>query len=305
MRMDSRQPTLKDVVDEYSSMVRLAKSLGISRPSAYKYVQAYDDGHKELIPEEVLKFFDTVMISTPSGRREIFNSRYNEYLNQEEAREMENPVPREIAETIDRLGMTVEQIDARIENALRVQESLHKLGYGPENHHVQSVERDLRNLQYTRDMIERRSREIRFWPITEGDMEWFADIGGGLSYPYNEDELECKPDLAGCFKYCLLKNVDGYTLLFDSPGRSDPTVTVMISAKAANGWVEVASFSNQPGQHYVSVPKIFDSAYAYNFWYNVMMTSEKGKIINNMHRMPFSLRGHPRYARVIRWTGKN
>lgn len=131
--MEANKPTLREIIDEYSSIVRFSKSLGISRPSTYKYIDLYDKGNSEGIPEDVLKVFNTIMAAPKSGWRNYFNELYDNYLNREEAREMQDPVPKDIAETIDRLGMTVYQIDERIENALDVRARMEELGYAPDH----------------------------------------------------------------------------------------------------------------------------------------------------------------------------
>ena len=282
--MEANKPTLREIVDEYSSIVRFSKSLGISRPSTYKYIDYYDNGNKEGIPEDVLKVFNTIMMTPKTGWRNLFNELYDNYLNQEEVREMQNPVPKDIAETIDRLGMTVDQIDERIENALEVRARMEELGYSPDRPCVVKVEQDLKSLQYTRDMIERRNKEIRFWPITEGDMNWIVDEQRfGFGYPYNDAELEYKPDLKKEFKYCLLKNQSGYTFLFDCPDECDNQITVTITAHLPGGRTPVlGEFTNMEGQNFITIPKIFDYVYSYGFSYSIIRRNSKGKVLNNM-----------------------
>ncbi len=288
--MEANKPTLREIVDEYSSIVRFSKSLGISRPSAYKYIDLFDRGIKEGIPEDVLKVFNTIIMTPKSGWRNYFNELYDNYLNQEEAREMQDPVPKDIAETIDRLGMTVEQIDERMENALRARGNFSKLGYASDHPSVLKVEQDLKSLQYTRDLIERRNREIRFWPITEGDLDWVVDERNyGFQYPYTDAELEYKPELKDSFKYSILKNSGGYTFLFHCPDRSDSRVTVTISVSLP-GQVSsvIGEFMNNENENFIVIPKIFDYSYAYHFWYKIIRRDSSGKVLNNMMELPLA-----------------
>jgi len=285
--MASNEPTLREIINEYTTMSRLAKSLDISRPSVYKYVAKFDSGDMESIPEEILRFFNTVKMSPKSGRREIFTMKYNSYLDTEEARMMENPVPKEIADIIDRLGMTTDQIDERIDRALEVRQHQIELGYGDDHLSVQRVEHDLKNLQYTRDMIERRSKEIKFWPITEGDMDWYVDENNhGWPCPYDEMELEINPELKNFFKFCLLRNATGLTFLFDNLGFDNNTVEVTISARIPKTSIPIGVFINEPGQNYIIIPKIFDAAYSYHFEYSIIRRAENGEVLNSIKPIP-------------------
>ncbi|MBR4202291.1 MAG: hypothetical protein IKQ93_01800, partial [Candidatus Methanomethylophilaceae archaeon] len=278
--MEANKPTLREIVDEYSSIVRFSKSLGISRPSAYKYIDLFDRGIKEGIPGGVLKVFNTIMMTPKSGWRNYFNELYDNYLNQGEAMEMQDPVPKDIAETIDRLGMTEGQIDARIENALDVRKSLTEL-YGSDDDRVQRVERDLRNLQYTKDMIIRRENEIKFWPITEGDMDWITiEDDCGFTDLYNEWNIEHNPELKDQFKYSILKNTGGYTFVFDCPDGDSSDISVKIQVRLPERWSTIGVFRNHDSQNFIVIPKIFDYAYAHHFWYSIERRDEDGEIIN-------------------------
>ena len=291
--MEANKPTLREIVDEYSSIVRFSKSLGISRPSTYKYIDLFDRGTKEGIPEDIIKVFNTIVMTPKTGWRNLFNKLYDNYLNQEEVREMQDPVPKDIAETIDRLGMTVDQIDERIENALRVRENINNLGYAPNHPRILQVEQDLKSLQYTRDMIERRNKEIRFWPVTEGELIWAVDeCNYGFQYPYTDATLNDKPELKDSFKYSIMKNSGGYTFLFHCPDCLDNHITVTISVSLPGQVSSVlGEFTNKGDENYIVIPKIFDYSYAYHFRYKVVRKDGNGKVLNNMMELPLAYRG--------------
>lgn len=106
--MDHGTQSLRDVVDRYSNVSRFSKCLDVTRPTMYKYIDAYDSGRKDEVPEDVLKVFETVMCGNDDFRALYFNRLYSEYLN---SKDRDSPVPQAIADQIDRLDITVADVD--------------------------------------------------------------------------------------------------------------------------------------------------------------------------------------------------
>ncbi|WP_400257048.1 helix-turn-helix domain-containing protein [Methanomethylophilus alvi] len=284
--MDQKR-SIKEIVDEYSNVSRVSKCLGISRPSIYRYMERYDNGEVDKIPKDVLNFFNTVCVHVPeSSLRSYFTEKYNDYLDEVDKKKAGEPVPKDIAETIDRLGMTVDDIDERINNALEVKARMDELGYSPERSCVKKVERDLQNLQYTRDLIEKWEEEKKFWPITEGDMHWYASTGVFYSdyERYTQDSLEYKPGMKNNFKCCKLNNKDGYSFVFDGCC-DDDEVELVIEANVIPGqFATVGKFKTEPNQRFIMVPKFFDPAYAYAFQYRAIRI-HNGERMNEIRGM--------------------
>ena len=93
---------IREVIGENISLSSFAKCMGVSRPTLYKYMAAYDSKDLGLIPDNVLKVFDAASSDIPKDRlRSYFNELYESHVRTEERRLRESPVPPDIAEIVD------------------------------------------------------------------------------------------------------------------------------------------------------------------------------------------------------------
>ena len=159
--MTTQSKPIREIIGENISFSRFAKCMGISRPTLYKYMDAYNSKNIDLIPDSILKVFDTASTQIPTNRlHAYFNELYIDYVRTEERRSRDNPVPPEIAEIVDSEGLDVKDIDRMIEKAKRHLERLLKRD-ALDEHEVESVRKDRRDLAYSREMVERRQSENR------------------------------------------------------------------------------------------------------------------------------------------------
>lgn len=269
--------TLRKTIDKYSNVARFAKCLGISRPSMYKYIDCYDNGDKSCIPDDVLKKFNTLMEGNDDFKLLYCNDLFSDYLNNNES--TSEPVPKEIAAKIDSLELTIEDVDEWIEHTENLKNELEahiqKYGLNKENYRndIADYEKRLKDLEYTRELVELRKQERHFINVKEGKMEWKASTGLTIidQSLYNKTELEYKPELEEAFKYCKAKIEDGYMFYFAGAFEDD---TIVVNVVTNAGWNEgiktrIASFSPDKGQFFVKIPKIFDDAHEYAFNYEV------------------------------------
>ena len=63
---NNEQVKIADWVKMNSSVTKVADDLNLSRPTVYKYMEAYDKGDKDLIPEEVVAYFDKMVFDSDS-----------------------------------------------------------------------------------------------------------------------------------------------------------------------------------------------------------------------------------------------
>ena len=219
--MTTQSKPIREIIGENISFSRFAKCMGISRPTLYKYMDAYNSKNIDLIPDSILKVFDTASTQIPPNRlHAYFNELYVDYVRTEERRSRENPVPPEIAEIVDSEGLDVKDIDRMIEKAERHLERLLKRDPLDEDE-VESVRKDIRDLEYSREMVERRQSENRFILIFDAD--WTACIGPGESdtVDYDEDAEIDVPDIDSKFRFYLTRAQSGYTLFFYNDEEGD------------------------------------------------------------------------------------
>lgn len=57
---------ITDWIKMYSSVTKVADELCLSRPTVYKYIEAYDKGDKSFIPDNVIAYFDQKILSSDS-----------------------------------------------------------------------------------------------------------------------------------------------------------------------------------------------------------------------------------------------
>lgn len=275
--MENKQ-TLRQTIDECSNVARFAKCLGISRPSMYKYIESYDSGDMSSIPENVLPVFKTLM----SGNREFklmyCNELYAKYLSENE--QTGEPVPREIAEKIDSQGITLDMVDRWIKDQEMLKRYLMEDVDDPQTrkfHERQlvEVEQYLKDLEYTREMVEKRQNEKHFVipPESEEEMEWYAFIGNSLGYmvPYNLVELKKHPEIVNAFKIGMKKTRDGsYLFCFAGTSEGDE-ITMNVLAhdncdeSGQDFYFRIASYSPEKNQSFVVIPEIFGNDIGFRF----------------------------------------
>ena len=320
--MENKQ-TLRQAIDEYSNVARFAKCLDISRPSMYKYIELFDNGDTSSIPENVLIVFKTLMGGNRDFRMIYCNELYSRYLKENER--TEEPVPRDIAEKIDSQNITLTWVDDQIrfcELMIRnAEEELEEYRDDPRNREfyeerIREWEKELRDLEFTREMIEKRNGERHFqspdmkkWKGTI-ELDWEASTGEGrydlwptcddifkmwcsgeIDYGegvknsdviyIDERTLEKHPELKDAFKYTKIKNKDGYVFLFAGASQDDEiVVNIFTDGFYTSGvYTRIASFSPEKGQFYVKIPKIFDDEYEKCFMYSVERRNN-GKLLN-------------------------
>ena len=278
--MTTQSKPIREIIGENISFSRFAKCMGISRPTLYKYMDAYDSKNIDLIPDSILKVFDTASTQIPTNRlHAYFNELYVDYVRTEERRLRENPVPPEIAEIVDSEGLDVKDIDRMIEKAERHLKRLLKRGPLDEDE-VESVRKDIRDLEYSREMVERRQSENRFILIFDAD--WTACVGPGESdtVDYDEDAEIDVPDIDSKFRFYLTRAQSGYTLFFYNDEEGD-TVEVQLLTGPRKDMTRdiVGTFRPEQGMKFIRIPDLFDEGFEEFFQYRVVR-SNGGKVLN-------------------------
>lgn len=286
--MESKQ-TIRAIIDKHSNVARFSKCLGISRPSLYKYIECYDEGDQSGIPENILAVFNTLMSGNEDFRLVYFTDLYAKYLSENES--TFEPVPKDIAAKIDSLELTLEDVDEWIEHTENMKNELeHEIISRDLNRELYKpdllrMENRLKDLEYTRELVEHRMNERHFINVKEGKMEWIASTGPRYfeAHSYSEKAAEYEPELKDAFKCCKAKTEDGYMFYFAGASEED-CIEVQVVTNA--GWNEgikacIATFRPDKGQFYVKVPRIFDDAHEYAFNY-VVERKRDGKLLNHM-----------------------
>ena len=278
--MTTQPRSIRDIISENISFSSFAKCMDISRPTLYKYMDAYDSKNIDLIPDNVLKVFDTASTRIPPDKLQgYFNEIYANRIRTEERRLRENPVPPEIAEIVDAEGLDVKDIDRMIEKAERHLERLLKRDPQDEDE-IESVRKDIRDLGYSRDMVERRQSENRFILIFDAD--WTACVGPGESdtVDYDEEAEIDVPDIDSKFRFYLTRAQSGYTLFFYNDEEGD-TVEVQLLTGPRKDMTRdvVGTFRPEQGMKFIRIPDLFDEDFEEFFQYRVVR-SNGGKVLN-------------------------
>ena len=154
--MEQQTRPIREIIGENIALSSFAKCMGVSRPTLYKYMAAYDSKDLGLIPDSVLKVFDAASSDIPKDRlRSYFNELYESHVRTEERRLRESPVPPDIAEIVDGERLDSRDIDRMIEKAERHLGRLVRRD-PPDEDEIERVRKDIRDLGYTREMVERR-----------------------------------------------------------------------------------------------------------------------------------------------------
>ena len=281
MLMEIQKESIRTIIVENISLSRFAKCMGISRPTLYKYMEAYDSGDVKLIPDGILKVFDTASSRIPKDRLQAyFNDIYANHIRTEERKLRENPVPSDIAEIVDGENLDVKDIDRMIEKAERHLEYL--LGKDCHNEdEVERIKKDILDLGYTREMVEKRQSESRFLLIFNAD--WTVCTG-----PDESDAIICdentkseNPDIDSYFRFYLTRAKSGYTVFFYNADDEDSVEVQLLAGTEENKITDViGTFHPDSGMKFIKIPDLFDIDYEDLFRYRVIR-SNKGKILNS------------------------
>ncbi len=272
--------SIREIIGENISLSKFAKSLNISRPTLYKYMDAYDVGNVECIPDSVLKTFDRV--SSEKSKKSLhiyFNEMYENYVRTKERRMRNNPVPPDIAEIVDNENLSVKDIDLMIEKAKKHKKRLLEREFVDEDE-VNSVTKDIHDLEYTREMVEKRRCENRFILIRY-DL-WTACIGSTESDTVDfdeETEMEM-PGLETKFRFYMAKAQCGYTLFFYNDSEGD-NVELQLLTGPREDYTEniMGVFYPEPGMKFIRIPDLFDEDTGDFFRFRIIR-SRDGIILN-------------------------
>jgi hypothetical protein len=279
--MADQSVSIRDIIGENISLSTFAKCMGISRPTLYKYMDAYDRKDLDLIPDNILRVFDTVSTRIPKDQLQaFFNEVYAKYIRTEERRTRESPVPQDIAEIVDIEGVEVKDIDNMIERAEKHLNRL--LRKDPvDEEEVELVRKDIRDLEYTRDMVERRQAENRFILIFNAC--WSACIGPGESdvIDYNEDAEEDIPDIDSKFRFYMTRATLGFTLFFFNDEEGDSIELYLLTGPKEDQMTDVVGvFYPEPGMKFIRIPDLFNEDFEEFFQFRVVR-SNNGKVLNS------------------------
>lgn len=277
--MEQSRP-IHDIICDNIPLSRFAKCMGISRPSLYKYMDAYDSKDLDLIPDNILNIFDTVSTRVPRDRLQAyFNDIYAKHIRMEERRLHESPVPPHIAEIVDCEGLNVGHIDSMIDRAQRHLERL--LGKDSQDEdEVERVRKDIRDLEYTREMVEKRQSENRFMLIYSSN--WTVCIGPEESdvAEYHEGSESEISDVDTMFRFYLTRARSGYTLFFYNEGEGDSVEVQLLTGPRKDMTRDVVGmFRPEPGMRFVRIPDLFDEDFEELFRYRVIR-SNGGVVLN-------------------------
>ena len=277
--MEEKKP-IREIIGENISLSSFAKCMGVSRPTLYKYMAAYDSGELDLIPDGVLKVFDAVSAEIPKDRlRQYFNELYASHVRTEERRLRESPVPPDIAEIVDGEGLDAKDIDRMIERAERHLGKLMRKDPLDEDE-IERVRKDIRDLGYTREMVERRQAESRFLLIFSAD--WTVCVGPDESdvIDFDEEEEANELGLASKFRFYLTRAKSGYTLFFCNAEVGDDVEVQLLTGPGEDKARDVVgTFRPEPGMRFVRIPDLFDEDFEDLFRYRVVR-SRGGEVLN-------------------------
>ncbi|MDY5872205.1 MAG: hypothetical protein SPJ57_03140 [Candidatus Methanomethylophilaceae archaeon] len=243
-------------------------------------MDAYDSKNIDPIPDNILKVFDTASTRIPPDKLQgYFNEIYANHIRTEERRLRESPVPPEIAEIVDAEGLNVKDIDRMIEKAERHLERLQKRDPVDEDE-IESVRKDIHDLEYSREMVERRQTENRFILIFDAD--WTACIGPGESdtVDYDEGAEIDVPDIDSKFRFYLTRARSGYTLFFYNDEKGDTVEVQLLTGPRKDTTRDiVGTFRPEQGMKFIKIPDLFDEDFEEFFQYRVVR-SNGGKVLN-------------------------
>lgn len=146
-------------------------------------------------------------------------------------------------------------------------------GVGSDDERYIAILSKLKDLEYTRDLVEKRIDERRFIPVKSAVMTWTVFDGAEpLSTDiYTNDLLDERPELKESFKFCLMRTSTGYTFLLDGMAEGDDVIVRIGTVPEWNAGVSaaVATLRPEAGQAHIIVPRLFDEAHEHAFGYTV------------------------------------
>ncbi len=78
---NNKQVKIADLVKMNSSVTKVSDDLNLSRPTVYKYMEAYDRGNKDHIPQEVVVYFDKMVSDfDPTTSQQVIHKLKNEII---------------------------------------------------------------------------------------------------------------------------------------------------------------------------------------------------------------------------------
>lgn len=272
--MEEQITPIKEIVNENFSITKLAKCMGVSRPTLYKYMNAYDSNDLEIIPDNILRSFDR--ISNENSKKALhnyFDEIYENYMRMEDRRRLNEPIPPEIREIIDNERPELKDIDQMIECAENYKDKLLKRTTVDEDE-VRRVTKDIEDLKYSRDLVERRQSENQFLLIFKDS--WSACVGPDESDVVDMDE-ESKmdvPDIGTKFRFHLVRAKLGYTLMFHNAAEDD-VVELQLLTGADEDYTEdvIGTFHPEPGMNFIRIPDLFDEDFEEFFMYRVIRSN--------------------------------
>lgn len=272
---------IREIIGEHITLSRFAKCMDVSRPTLYKYMEAYDSKNIDLIPDNVLKVFDKA--STEKNRGELqafFSDLYANHARTEERRQRQNPVPQDIADIVDSEDLDVNDIDRMIEKAQRhLDRELKKKTIDEDE--IEKTRKDIRDLEYTREMVERRRSENRFILIYSA--AWTACVGPSESdtIDYDESAETDIPEIESKFRFYLTRANSGYTLFFFNDEEGDNVSLQLLTGSCDDKTKDlIGTFHPEPGMKYIRVPDLFGEDYEDLFTFRVIR-SRNGQVLNS------------------------
>jgi len=278
--MENKSAPIREIIGEYISISRFAKCMDVSRPTLYKYMDAYDSGNVDLIPGNILEVFDTATAGIQKKKlQEYFNDLYARHIRTEERRQRDNPVPPNIADIVDSENLDVKDIDRMIEKAKRHLERIMKKTPIDEDE-IENVKKDILDLEYTREMVEKRRAESRFMLIF--DAAWTSCLGPEESDTVDYDEA-AETDIPGIeskFRFYLARANSGYTLFFINDEEGDDVEVQLLTGSCDDKTKDVmGTFRPEPGMKFVRIPDLFTEDFEDLFRFRVVR-SRNGTVLN-------------------------
>ncbi len=279
--MNSKPMKIGEEIGRYISMTMFAKCLCVSRPTLYKYLEHYKSKDIDRIPDNVLKIFDKVMNETSENElRAYFKELQSEYRRTEERRNRDSPIPADIADTIDCEDLDVRDIDKMIDKVKRRLVWVNK-NDSSNKQEIEQIEKDLCDLEYTRNLVERRLSENRFLLIYSSD--WMVCTGPEDSdvVDLDEETMHDCPELDSQFRFYLTRAKLGYSMFFYNDSEGDEISVQLLTGPGEDKTKNImGTFSPEPGMKFIKIPDLFDEDWEDLFRYRILRT-HNGTVLNS------------------------
>lgn len=279
--MEEQSTSIKEIISRNISLSKFAKCVCVSRPTLYKYMDAYDSKKIELIPDNILVIFDRASNETSKKNlHSYFNGMYKDYMQIENRRHHDGQIPPYIEEILDNERPEVEDIDDMIRYAEKHRENLLKRT-PVDDDRLKRVTKDIEDLKYTRKIVEERQSENQFLLIFRDS--WSACIGPEESDVIDVDEESRMnvPDIEEKFRFHLTRAKLGYTLLFYNTSKDD-TIELQLLTGFDDDYTKdiIGTFHPEPGMKFIRIPDLFDEEFEEFFRYRIIR-SNNGIVLNS------------------------